>query len=167
MLKTIVAAAIATAAFLFPAAAQDSPPTAADIVTIVYENLTGRDGNCAIFTTEAAVLYYFTPDLLLEYKKISSVDFPVIDGDVFFDTQDALPVNDLAVKPVEEGATTANVEASFKLGNEDRKVAFAMKKMGTRWLIDDISWPWRGDTSTLRSEITAGLADAAANGITP
>jgi hypothetical protein len=167
MLRSFAAAVVATAAFAFPAAAQDAPPSASETLTILYENLAVPESGCPIYTTEAGVLYFFTPELLMEYKKAGSVDFPVIQADVFLDAQDVVPVTGLTAKPIEEDATTANVEVSFKLGGEDRKLVYTMKKAGSRWLIDDITYASREGAGTLRAEITAGLADAAAMGATP
>lgn len=162
-MRRLLAAALCAAALTTSALADEAPappPGPADVITQLYELLGAKYDGCSNYTMSDGVLYTFTPELLIEYKKTAAVDFPIIDGDVFYDTQDAIALTGLTVKTLESGAKTAKVEAAFKLGTEDRKLVYTMSLRGTRWEIDDIAWPWRGDSSTLRGVIAEGLKEA-------
>ena len=103
---------------------------------------------------DSVVLSHFTPDLLALYKTAYDIPEPIIDGNVIWDSQEWDPKVEVATKTTAKDATTATVEATYKIGTESRTVTYALKALREGWQIDDIT----GGAGSMRKWLTEGIA---------
>lgn len=106
--------------------------------------------------TDSLILNHFTPELLALFKQAIGIDEPIVDGDIFWDSQEWDPKAEIAYKATAKDATTAQVEAAFKVPGGDRKVVYSLKAFGNGWQIDDIA----GGTGSMRKWLAEGIVQA-------
>jgi hypothetical protein len=157
MRKTLIAAALATAAFAFPAAAQETTEGAAmqpnELVEAIYADVAFKDEKgCSDYDGMRNILLWFSTDLLMAYKKdLQSADSPSIDFDPFTNAQDLGDVAGLKVAVLKSDAAAAEVEAAFDYAGSKQKLVYVLKMDGNNWAIDDIKYtPAEGDAYSLR-----------------
>jgi hypothetical protein len=157
MRKTLIAAALATAAFAFPAAAQETTEGAAmqpnELVEAIYADVAFKDEKgCAGYDGMRNMLLWFSTDLLMTYKKdLQTNDSPSIDFDPFTNAQDIGDVKDLKVSVLKSDAASAEVAAAFEYGGGKQNLVYVLKMDGNNWAIDDIKYtPAEGEAYSLR-----------------
>jgi hypothetical protein len=161
MLKTFAAAVIATAAFVYPAAAQEASESPAmapqELVEAIYADVAFKDDKgCSGYDGMRNMLIWFSTDLLVAYKKdLQTSDSPSIDFDPFTNAQDMGEVTDLKVSVMKSESAAAEVEAAFDYAGSKQKLVYVLKMDGNNWAIDDIKYtPAEGDGYSLRALLT-------------
>ena len=154
MLKKFAAAAFVSAAFLFPAAAQDAPEGPAmkpdEAVNEIYLQLSSKDEKgCA--TGYRSEIVWFSIDLLMAYKKdMVTNEMPSIDFDPFTNAQDVGDVTNLTVSVLKSDKASAEVSAQFDFAGGKQNLLYVLKVEGGDWAIDDIKYtPAEGDAYSM------------------
>lgn len=162
-LSGALAAALLLAA---PAFANAPPPPVAAATTVapdifvqsIYDTLKEAEAVSPEFgasMVDSAVLRHFTPELLALYKTAGDIPEPIIDGNVFWDAQEWDYKAEMTYAVTANDGKSATVEASFKQGDETRKITYTLKAFLDGWQIDDIT----GGAGSMRAWLTKGISE--------